>query len=431
MTSPDLHPEHSLPTRGARDAALAVVRTLRDAGHTAYFAGGCVRDELLGRTPNDFDVATDATPDRIQALFRKTAAVGAAFGVVLVKHHTHTIEVATFRSDGSYSDNRRPDAVTFSTPIDDARRRDFTINALFLDPLSPHHLHTAGAHGTVIDLVNGLADLASRTLRAVGNPHQRLAEDHLRALRAVRLAAKLDFVIEPLTALAIREHASELNGVSRERIGDELRAMFDLPHTFSAAMLQLHALGLDTVCFGAPAGSDTFFPRLQALLMSDSCSFPAALAALVLDREAHPSSTIHTPQQVASRLRRTLCLSNDESSLLYAVLDSHAKLPDWPALSIAQRKRLARTPGFKPALAILSATSPNQALQFHAHVNEMLSDGIGIAPIPLLTGDDLVEAGFEPGPRFRLVLDRVYDAQLEGQVPDFNAALELARRIDV
>lgn len=431
MTSPDSHPDLRPPAAGLREAAVAVVRALSDAGHTAYFAGGCVRDELLNRSPNDYDVATDATPDRIQALFRKTAAVGAAFGVVLVKLHAHTIEVATFRSDGSYSDNRRPDAVTFSTPEEDAKRRDFTVNALFLDPLSTPHLHSPGVRGIVIDLVNGLPDLAARTLRAVGDPHQRLAEDHLRALRAVRLAAKLDFSIDSRTADAIRAHASDLNGVSRERIGDELRDMFLFHHSFLHAIQQLHALGLDAVCFGTPPLPAVPAPRLAALVQSAARSFPAALAALELDRALllPHSQPFESSKSTTSRLRRCLCLSNDESSKLAAVLAVHDSLHRWPSLALAARKRLAHAHGFAPALAIFAATSPDLASTITADTDDMLSDGIGLSPEPLLTGDHLVAAGFAPGPRFRLVLDRVYDAQLEGVVSDFTSALELAHRL--
>ncbi|MEK6703872.1 MAG: CCA tRNA nucleotidyltransferase, partial [Planctomycetota bacterium] len=232
-----------------RHAAVVVVRALQEAGHVAYFAGGCVRDELLGLTPSDYDVATDATPDRIASLFRRTAAVGASFGVMLVKEGQSVIEVATFRADGTYLDNRRPDSVRFSTPQDDARRRDFTVNALFLDPLDTQ----SGPGGRVIDHVGGLGDLARRVIRAVGDPDQRLGEDHLRALRAVRLSAKLGFSISPETAEAIARHTGELSGVSRERIGDEVRLMLGHP-TRSIAIDLLQGLGLDAAVLGAPAG---------------------------------------------------------------------------------------------------------------------------------------------------------------------------------
>ncbi|VAX42094.1 CCA tRNA nucleotidyltransferase, partial [hydrothermal vent metagenome] len=272
----------------ARNAATAIVRTLRGKGHTAYFAGGCVRDALLGAEPVDFDVATSARPEQVQALFRQTAAVGASFGVVLVKERGVMVEVATFRSDGPYSDKRRPDHVEFADAEHDAQRRDFTINALFLDPLagdaekspvcaqkscppSPglqsggaSEEHRAdqtdrpptevggsemeGASG-IIDFVGGLDDLRAGCIRAVGDPAQRLAEDHLRALRAVRFAARYGFEIEPRTAAAIRAHATDLAGVSCERIGEEFRRMMAHPSRAQAAEL-LGELGLDGVLLG-------------------------------------------------------------------------------------------------------------------------------------------------------------------------------------
>ncbi|QKK09997.1 MAG: CCA tRNA nucleotidyltransferase [Planctomycetota bacterium] len=270
----------------ARGTAASIVRRLREAGHVAYFAGGCVRDELLGLDPVDYDVATDARPDAIQAMFRKTAAVGASFGVVLVKEAGGVVEVATFRSDGPYTDNRRPDRVEFADAAHDAERRDFTINALFLDPLAAED--SASIHGHVIDHVGGMADLRARVIRAVGDPERRLAEDHLRALRAVRFAARFGFAIEQGTASAIREHASDLEGVSRERVGDELRRMF-LAETRAEAAGLLDELSLDGVVLGvvptAARGS-----ALAGLAPGEflgepvAVSFPAALAALAFDR---------------------------------------------------------------------------------------------------------------------------------------------------
>lgn len=409
---------------------MFIVRTLRDAGHTAYFAGGCVRDELLGRTPDDFDVATDATPDRIQSLFRKTAAVGAAFGVVLVKHAGHVIEVATFRSDGSYTDKRRPDAVTFSTPEEDAKRRDFTANALFLDPLTPPAEHTPGAHGTVIDLVGGLADLSARVLRAVGNPHERLAEDHLRALRAVRLSAKLGFAIDPTTAQAISQHAADLTGVSRERIGDELRAMMALDQPKPvAAIRELHRLGLDQSCLGSPSVSSSAFPQLESLAADPSFSFATAIAALALDRDPDPSQI--NPKAASATLRQALCLSNDESDVLLHTLNAWLRLPGWPSMTIAARKRLASFPAFAPAIAIYRARDRALSKTIQNDTSAYASDGIGLSPTQLITGDDLTRSGFRPGPLFRSVLDRVYDAQLEGRVRTFSEAMELAKSMIV
>ena len=212
-------------------AAIGVIERLRANGHTAYLAGGCVRDLLLGVEPNDFDVATDAKPTEIEGYFRKTASVGAAFGVMLVHDFGETIEVATFRSDGSYTDARRPDSVEFSTPKEDAQRRDFTINALFYNPFAEDE------DQQIIDFVDGRADIKAMVLRAVGNPADRLKEDHLRALRAVRFAARYGLEIDQTTSDAIREDASELSGVSVERIGEEVRRMMSHPSRVLAVEL--------------------------------------------------------------------------------------------------------------------------------------------------------------------------------------------------
>src|SRR5882724_7855964 len=202
-------------TRSTREDALVVLKRLREAGHVAYFAGGCVRDLLLGAEPKDFDVATDAPPSRVQELFRNTQAVGAAFGVILVRQGGSQIEVATFRADAGYDDGRHPSKVRFTTAEEDARRRDFTINGLFLDPVG----------GQVIDYVRGQDDLRAGVIRAIGNATERFEEDSLRLLRAVRFAARLGFEIEPGTAAAIKAHAPQLKRISPERIADELRVM--------------------------------------------------------------------------------------------------------------------------------------------------------------------------------------------------------------
>src|SRR5688572_27782573 len=209
MTEPSDQPPEIHSTR---QDALAVVRALRDVGHVAYFAGGCVRDLLLGLEPKDYDVATDAPPDRVRKLFKRTQAVGQAFGVILVRIGRSQVEVATFRAEGKYLDGRRPSEVRFTTAEEDAKRRDFTINGLFLDPLTDQ----------VIDYVGGQADLKAKVIRAIGNPDERFEEDHLRLLRAVRFAARFGFEIEPATDAAIPRHAGHLVRISPERVAEEL-----------------------------------------------------------------------------------------------------------------------------------------------------------------------------------------------------------------
>lgn len=406
----------------AREAAAAIVRALRGKGFTAHFAGGCVRDELLGLEPIDFDVATDARPDAVQALFRRTAAVGASFGVVLVKEHGVTVEVASFRSDGPYTDRRRPDHVEFSDAEHDAQRRDFTINALFLDPFAP------GSKG-VIDFVGGLADLRAGVVRAVGDPEKRLAEDHLRALRAVRFAARLGFAIEPGTAAAIRAHARDLLGVSRERIGEEFRRMLAHPGRVRAVTL-LGELGLDGVLLGDRGGGPpgASLADLAEESIPGGVTLPACLACLAFDR-----GEIKSAAQIPSLVRRwreALCLANDESERLRAVLGGVVEAESsWRHLPVAQRKRRAASPWFGEALAVLTARDQTLGSAILADVEGLAADGVGLAPEPMIDGNDLLALGLQAGPVFARVLARVYDAQLEGRLTGREQALGLAAEL--
>lgn len=425
----------------AREAATRIVRTLRAAGHVAYFAGGCVRDGLLGLAPTDYDVATDATPERIRALFPRTAEVGAAFGVVLVREAgtpggpSATIEVATFRAEGPYSDRRRPDSVRFADPLSDARRRDFTINAIFLDPLAepdPEAPSPAGVNptGHIIDYVGGVEDLQRGVLRAVGNPDERLAEDHLRALRAVRFAARLGFTLDPATAAAIREHARELAGVSRERIGDELRRMMAHPSRARAAAL-LQELLLDEPVLTEPH-LDVPTPTLAAL--GPDALYPTCLAAWAADRAGELDAA--AIEGVVARWRTALCLSNEERADLLAVLRGLALLRGpWLTSPVAAQKRAAAhsAPGgwFDQALVLLGATDADRAAAVRARVAELAATPSGLAPAPLVDGEDLIAAGLRPGPAFKQLLDRLYDAQLEDRVRTREEALELAGRSGV
>jgi tRNA nucleotidyltransferase/poly(A) polymerase len=424
----------------ARSAALALVRALRDAGHIAYFAGGCVRDELLGLRPTDYDVATDATPDRIQSLFKRTAAVGASFGVVLVKpgaelgleDNAATIEVATFRSDGPYSDRRRPDRIAFSDPKSDAERRDFTINALFLDPNSDSN--AAGPRGRVIDYVNGQADLDAKIIRAVGDPEARLAEDHLRALRAVRFAARFGFEIEPRTASAIAAHARDLKGVSRERIGEELRRILTDPAAARGTEL-LQQLALDAPVLDDAHG-DRPCPVLSLVAREDEArDFPLRLAAWLIDRGMEPANT----RAIATRVRGALSLSNDEHDALRGCLEMLPTLRHaWLIAPIATQKRLAATHAhgdFARALRLMHAIDSRLAASIQKRVADLLNTPSKIRPEPLVTGDDLIALGLKPGKAFKTILDDVYDAQLEDRVATREAgialALELARSLGI
>ncbi|MDX2131133.1 MAG: CCA tRNA nucleotidyltransferase [Planctomycetota bacterium] len=429
-----MNPAHPDQPPHARVAATSIVRTLRDAGHLAYFAGGCVRDELLDLAPSDYDVATDATPDRVSALFPRSGEVGKSFGVVIVRLFGEVVEVATFRTDDSYSDRRRPDAVRFSTPEDDAQRRDYTVNALFLDPFG---VPMAGIRaprygGAVIDYVGGMRDLDARVLRAVGDPHARLDEDHLRALRGARLAARLGFDIEPATAAAIRAHASQLAGVSRERIGDEVRRILLHP-TRARGVALLQELALEPSVLEAPpqapgtalaAPTPGALPRLAAL--PPDASVGLCLAAWALDRHADPSRV--PSADLVRDWRRALCLSNDERDEVADTLRLLAVLrTDWDAMGVAPRKRAAASAAFGGALTLLAVESPSLGAARRADLAALAASGI--APPPLLGGDDLIALGARPGPAFRGVLDSVYDAQLEGRVATAAQARDLAREL--
>lgn len=477
----------------ARLVAKRIVARLRDEGHEAYFAGGCVRDELLGLHPTDFDIATDAPPARIRQLFPRTNEVGAAFGVMLVSDdgllrpnerssgsQRVTVEVATFRSDGDYTDSRRPDSVRFSDAPSDAARRDFTINALFLDPLAPPDPHARSAvrhaaasgvnipreiDGRIIDFVGGVDDLHARVVRAVGDPDKRLAEDHLRALRAVRFAARLGFSIHPATADAIRRHAAELRGVSRERIGEELRRMLTHPSRATAVAF-LEQLSLDSPVLNLPASGSggggegtpdssrtTDTPSILSRLSPSHPSavgistparteptFATTLAAWALDRSGGLSALLsrdtaaqsHFGHEVTRLYRAALCLSNDDSRELSDVLDLfHTLIRRWDGIRVSGQKRAAARPAFAQTMCLLRAADEPRFIRICSIYKDLNDDGVGVNPLPLLTGDDLIAAGFKPGPRFKQVLDEVLDEQLEGRVRTREAALELARRLHV
>lgn len=446
-----------------------VLRRLREAGHAALFAGGCVRDELLGLAPKDYDIATDATPQRIAELFPRALSVGAAFGVMIVRQRPRpqaravNVEVATFRADGEYRDRRRPERVHFTDAEHDARRRDFTANALFIDPLEPDTTLAdaagagadagaagasgprprlvATARGRVIDYVGGVADLAAGVLRAVGDAEQRLAEDHLRALRAVRFTARLGFSLESSTATAIARHAAELRGVSRERIGEELRKMLTHPGRVEAARL-VEDLGLDAPALDEPrraataaadAGAASRFSALAAL--PAEASFGSAVAAWAQDRHAGPGQVL-TPEQgapVVARWRAALCLSNLERAEMVEIIDVADRLARlWPTLREAQRKRAAVRDGFEVAFKVVGARAPACADRVRVSLMRLgysVDGRIGPPPLPLLTGDELVAHGFRPGPAFKMLLEQVYDAQLEGRVTTGSEALAMAMEL--
>lgn len=417
-----------------RDDALVVLRRLRDNGHVAYFAGGCVRDLLLGHEPADWDVATDAVPDRVRELFPRSQSVGAAFGVILVREGPSVIEVATFRADADYSDGRRPDSVRFTSADQDAQRRDFTINGLFYDPIDEQ----------VIDFVGGRDDVQSRILRAIGDPEVRFAEDYLRMLRAVRFAARFGLTIEPSTRASIVANAHKLPRISPERIADELRRML-VPPTRGVAWRLLAELRLLSQVFrhlpDPPVDGAFDAGRSLVLRLPDdrAVSFGLVLAAGVLEIALHRRQTddlraIVEPRALAridSALRRMLRYSNDESETMKGTLDFGMLLQDVrPTVAMLKRFLARRTSGdARVLLGVLRSRGPHaERIDWLLAQLEELSQE-EVAPPPLITGDDLIAEGWRPGRLFKRVLDEVYDAQLESRISTRDDAMNMARQL--
>jgi poly(A) polymerase len=427
-----------------------VLRRLRQHGHVAYFAGGCVRDLLFGLEPKDWDVATDAPPKRVRELFSNTQAVGAAFGVILVRHGRSVVEVATFRREGNYSDGRRPDSVEFTGAQEDARRRDFTINGLFLDPEKPEarsqkseeNAEHRTSNGVVIDYVGGVEDLRNRVLRAIGEPERRFGEDYLRLLRAVRFAARFGLRVEEATGRAIRAHAPRLKGISPERIAEELRGTL-VPATRGAAwgMLWEYAL-IDVVFRFLPSSEDAEFDAARSLFLNVApgrgISFGLALAAAVLDYRfaggAREAELVRLTQPVEVKragkaMRDALRISNEELEEMVGVLAPLPALLGDAEPGVARKKRFLASPTAESTVALLDALARlgwfrERIEKLKAEFLELLTGEV--APAPLITGDDLETAGLKPGPVFKRVLEAVYDAQLEGRVTDKEGAMRLA-----
>lgn len=412
-------------------AAERVVRRLQEHGHIAYFAGGCVRDRIMGCEPSDYDVVTDAVPERVKELFHPARLVGQAFGVVMVREKGVWVEVATFRTEWGYSDHRHPDHVQFSDAQHDAMRRDFTINGMFYDPVADH----------VLDYVGGQEDVKLGVIRAIGNPQFRFEEDYLRMLRAVRFAARFDYQIEPNTAQAIADHAPQLKKISRERIGLELRIMLVHPQRARAAEL-MQELGLD-----APAllEKPVSRPPLVTRSLENTTAFTTVLTAWTLDRHLEPHGCGSRelllaamrrlkPLVLVRNLRKALTLSNEERQAMVGLFDALSEALQWPQLDIARRKRLLARHDWPQTHLLLKACEAivgDDSLDLEAldaEARRLLAEGV--APTPWINGDDLVNAGFEPGPGFKAILDHVYDAQLAGRVTSQQEALALAKALE-
>ncbi|MGZ3316839.1 MAG: CCA tRNA nucleotidyltransferase [Isosphaeraceae bacterium] len=433
-----------------RDFALEVVLRLRRAGFQALWAGGCVRDLLLGLVPVDYDVATDATPEQVMlSLPFRAITVGISFGVVRIRHprmHGIEVEVATFRSDSAYVDGRRPAAVVFSSPELDAARRDFTINGMFMDPESSQ----------VIDYVGGLDDLRNQVLRAIGDPAERFREDKLRLLRAIRFAARFNLEIEPNTLQSLRAMAGEVVVVSPERIAQELRRMLVHENRAQAMNMALE-VGLVAAILPPlidmrglfqgkpvqPEGDLWDHTMLVLRLLPVRPSFTLAFAALVHDvgkpftrANHHGRTSFHSHDQVGSRIADRLCrnlrLSNVERERINWLVAFHQYLGEAKKLREAKLKRVLAQPGIDELLALhradaLASTGDTEHVDYCAYYLENQPAG-PINPPPLLTGHDLVRHGLEPGAHFAVILETIREAQLEGRVQSKREVLDWVDR---
>jgi poly(A) polymerase len=417
-----------------REFAVDVVRRLQGAGFRALWNGGCVRDFLMGRVPKDYDVATDARPDAVRSLFghRRTLAVGASFGVIIVlgSKASGNVEVATFRTEGPYLDGRRPEHVNFVGPEEDAQRRDFTINGMFYDPISEQ----------VLDYVGGEKDLAAGIVRAIGRPADRMTEDKLRMLRAVRFAATLDFQLDPATAKAVQTMAPEIHVVSAERIAQELKRMLVDPHRRRAmelareTSLLLEILPELKAILDMPDGV-AWEATLRRLRLVEEPRFELAIAALLagVPQVTHQGGSSRKESGAARAICRRLRLSNEETDSISWLL---AHLPEVLASvtkSLAQLKRILSHPDARDLLQLarVDRLAADGELSGVMHCEELLrrTPPEELDPPPLVTGDDLIELGLKPGKQFREILDAVREAQLNEEIARREEAMSLVHRL--
>jgi putative nucleotidyltransferase with HDIG domain len=431
-----------------REFAVDVVRRLRGAGFQALWAGGCVRDQIIGITPKDYDVAADARPEQVQALFRRTVAVGASFGVVEVLGPPPLrVQVATFRSDVSYSDGRHPDAVVFASAREDALRRDFTINGMFYDPLEDQ----------VIDYVGGQEDLKKRLLRAIGAPAERFAEDKLRLLRAVRFATQFELTFDPATESAVRAMANQISVVSAERIAEELRRLLVDSHrrrgmelfmdSGLAAAIIPELLEMKGVLQGppdAPTG-DLWEHVLRVInLLGSAPSFPLAMGALLHDIGKRRTMgrtpdryTFYYHEHVGRSLANKICLrlklSNAERERIEWLVEKHQFLCDARQMRKSKLKMILAHPGIRELLTLHRADArASGKSEDHVDFCEQKLREWSIKdldPPPLITGDDLLRHGLEQGPHFKTLLDAVREAQLEGTIGTPEEAMAMVTRL--
>ena len=438
---------HPMKASPMEKTAREIAAHLRESGHLAYFAGGCVRDIVRGETPKDFDIATDAKPENVQKLFPRTYAVGAHFGVILVVENGFQFEVATFRSDEAYIDGRHPSAVHFSSPEEDAKRRDFTINGMFYDPVAEE----------VIDFVGGCADIAARLLRAIGDPARRFAEDRLRMLRAVRLATVLDYQIDKQTWAALLANAASINEISAERIRDELMRIFLWPSRTRGWDL-LDSSGLMRAVLPEIEGMkgckqpEQFHPegdvfehtRLMLQFLPEKVSVPLVFSVLLHDVAKPRTATVDETGRIrfsghdrigaemTEEIMRRLRFSGAEIDATVEMVRQHMVFKDVPKMREAKLKRFMARPTFDDELELhrVDCEGSHRMLDNYEFLlrkrEEFASEPI--IPPPLVRGDDLIALGLKPGPRFGEILEAVETRQLEGNLRTREEALGWVQR---
>ncbi len=431
------------PETEMEKTAHDIVRRLRAAGHVAFYAGGSVRDLLRGQIPKDIDIATAARPEAVQKMFSRTYAVGAHFGVIVVLEDGFQFEVATFRSDGAYLDGRRPAEVHFSTAEEDAARRDFTINGMFFDPEA----------GDVIDFVDGRADLEARLIRAIGDPAQRFAEDRLRILRAVRFATVLGFEIDPSTWDAVVAQASSIKEISAERIREELVRIFlspqrvrgwdllDASGLMGAILPELEAMkGCEQPPQFHPEGDVFKHTRIMLELLPQDASLPLVFSVLFHDIGKPPTSSVdengrirfnghdRVGAEMTEVVMERLRFSRAEIDATVEAVRQHMVFKDVPNMRVAKLKRFMARPTFDDELELhrVDCASSHGMMDNYDFLQQKSEEFANepIIPPPLVRGDDLIELGLKPGPRFGEILEAVETRQLEGMLGSRAEALE-------
>ena len=427
--------------------AREVAARLRESGHIAYFAGGCVRDMVRGLVPKDYDIATDARPEAVQTFFPRTFAVGAHFGVIIVLENGFQFEVATFRSDDAYIDGRHPSAVHFSSPEEDAQRRDFTINGMFYDPVAEK----------VIDFVGGCADIDAKLVRAIGDPARRFTEDRLRMLRAVRFATTHDYEIDKTTWEALVANAPSINQISAERIRDELVRIFVSPNRVrgwdlldSSGLMRAILPELDAMKGVLqpeqfhPEGDVFVHTRLMLQSLPEEVSVLLVFAVLFHDVAKPVTAMVDTTgrirfndhdrigAQMTEAIMRRLRFSGAEIEAIVEMVRQHMVFKDAPNMRVAKLKRFMARPTFNQELELhrVDCQSSHRMLDNYEFLLRKREEFANepIIPPPLVRGDDLIALGLKPGPKLGEMLEALETRQLEGTLRTREVALEWVKR---